>query len=222
MRQIEQIMDTPISSARRFAFRKIVRSAFPSAVRSVLGAGLLLAALLGALLAEQAADAGAQTTSTAAPSARPAVASDPAAPLKATLADFAWLEGKWRGDWGPRIAEQVWMAPKAGAMEGLFRVAEGQKTLVLEFVSLVERPDAIELHIRHFTPSLEPWEASSPAVLKLTAMDPKRSIFDNAVNGEPKRVIFHRLDADTYVAHSEIVPEKGQPEVIEIIYHRVK
>jgi hypothetical protein len=222
MRRIEQIMDTPISSARRLALRKIVRSAFPSAVRSALGAGLLLAALLGALPAEQAPDAGAQTTSASASSARPAVAPNSSAPLKATLADFAWLEGKWRGDWGPRIAEQVWMAPKAGAMEGLFRVAEGNKTLVLEFVSLVERPEAIELHIRHFTPSLDPWETSSPAVLKLTAMDAKRSIFENAVNGEPKRVIFRRLDADTYVAHSEIVPEKGQPEVIEIIYHRQK
>jgi Domain of unknown function (DUF6265) len=222
MPRTEPIMDTPILSARRLAFRKIVRSAYPSAVRSALAPGLLLAALLGALPAVQAPDASAQTASIAAPSARPAVSSDPAAPLKATIADFAWLEGKWRGDWGPRTAEQVWMAPKAGAMEGLFRVAEGNKTLVLEFVSLVERPDAIELHIRHFTPSLDPWETSSPAVLKLTAMDPKRSVFDNAVNGEPKRVIFHRLDADTYVAHSEVVPEKGQPEVIEIIYHRVK
>jgi len=114
------------------------------------------------------------------------------------------------------------MAPRAGAMEGLFRVAEGNKTLVLEFVSLVERPDAIELHLRHFTPSLDPWEASSPAVLKLTTMDAKRSVFDNALDGEPKRVIFRRLDADTYAAHSEIAPEKSQPEVIEIIYHRVK
>ncbi|MGC2420478.1 MAG: DUF6265 family protein [Candidatus Acidiferrales bacterium] len=222
MRQIKSIMDTPISSARRCASRKILRSAFPSAVRSALGAGLLLVALLGALPAEQAPDAGARTASTAAHSAGPAVASDSPAPLKATLADFAWLDGKWRGDWGPRLAEQVWTAPRAGAIEGLFRVAEGNKTLVVELVSLVEQPDTIELHLRHFTPSLEPWETSSPAVLKLTALDAKKAVFDNAVNGEPKRVIFRRLDADTYVAHSEIVPDKGEPEVIEIIYHRVK
>ncbi len=170
---------------------------------------LLLAMLLGVLPA-------------APPSAAPALASDSTRPAKSTIADFAWLEGKWRGDWGPRVAEQVWMAPRGDALQGLFRVAEGDKTLVLELVSLVEQPDGIEFHLRHFTPSLAPWEPSAPAVLQLTAVDAKKAVFENPLNGEPKRVLFRRLDADTYVWHSEIVPEKGDPEVVEIIYHRKK
>lgn len=188
----------------------------------ISSAWLLLAVLLGAVPTGQPAGAGARTSSAAPRSAASVLAADSVPSAQTTLADFAWLEGKWRGDWGPRVAEQVWMAPRAGVMEGLFRVAEGDKTLVVELVSLVEQPDGIEFHLRHFTPSLAPWEASAPAVLNLTAVDAKKAVFENPANGEPKRVIFRRLDADTYVSHSEIVPEKGEPEVVEIIYHRKK
>src|ERR1700690_1434733 len=30
----------------------------------------------------------------------------PSQPPKATLSEFSWLEGKWQGRWGPRVAEQ--------------------------------------------------------------------------------------------------------------------
>jgi hypothetical protein len=36
----------------------------------------------------------------------------------------------------------------------------------------------------------------------------------------PKRAIFTRIDADTFTARSELVPESGDPQVIEITYHR--
>jgi hypothetical protein len=42
------------------------------------------------------------------------------------------------------------------------------------------------------------------------------------VNGEPKRTIFTRSDADTYTARSEIEPANGEPQVIEITFHRQK
>ena len=79
--------------------------------------------------------------------------------------------------WGPRVAEQVWMAPKAGLMEGMFRLAEGEKTLVIELFIVSETPDGIELRIRHFTPSSMAWETSGPALLILTTIDPKNVRF---------------------------------------------
>src|ERR1700730_11513343 len=68
---------------------------------------------------------------------------------KPSLADFAWLEGRWRGNWGPRVAEQTWFAPKAGVMAGLFRLVEGDKTLVLELFTLVEKPEGTAFYFRH-------------------------------------------------------------------------
>ena len=139
-----------------------------------------------------------------------------------TLADFAWLEGRWQGNWGPRSAEQVWMSPKAGLMLGTFRLVEDDKTLVIELFTLIQKPDGIEFRFRHFTPELVAWEKSDPTLMTLESVDAKRAIFVNPVDGQPKRSVLTRIDPDTYVARSEIVPESGDTQVVEITYHRQK
>lgn len=171
--------------------------------------------------AQQSAGAGAQskTGSTARSDASPSPAPSQAVP-GSQLSEFAWLEGRWRGDWGPRVAEQVWMAPKAGMMLGDFRLIENDKALVVEFFTLVEKPGNINFYFRHFTPELVPWEKSEATLLKLVTADPKKSEFENPANGKPKRVVFSRTDADTYTWRSEIVPENGDPQIVEITYHR--
>jgi hypothetical protein len=185
------------------------------------GAALAFIASPPAGSAQQSAAAASQSK------AGSAVASDAAASLAPPqsapgpkLSDFAWLEGRWRGDWGPRVAEQVWTAPKAGMMLGDFRLIENDKVLVVEFFTLVEKPGGINFYFRHFTPELVPWEKSDATLLKLATADPKKSEFENPANGKPKRVVFTRLDADTYTWRSEIIPESGDPQTVEITYHR--
>jgi hypothetical protein len=138
------------------------------------------------------------------------------------LADFAWLEGHWQGNWGPRSAEQVWMSPKSGLMLGTFRLVEGDKTLVIELFTLIEKPDGIDFRFRHFTPELVAWEKSDPTLMTLESVDAMQAIFVNPVDGQPKRSVLTRIDPDTYVARSEIVPESGDMQVVEITYHRQK
>ena len=139
-----------------------------------------------------------------------------------TLADFAWLEGRWQGNWGPRSAEQVWMSPKAGLMLGTFRLVEDDKTLVIELFTLIQKPAGIEFRFRHFTPELVAWEKSDPTLMILESVDAKQAIFVNPVDGQPKRSVLTRTDPDTYVARSEIVPDNGEMQVVEITYHRQK
>jgi hypothetical protein len=170
--------------------------------------------------AQQPTGSGTQSASRATAMSHPTPS--PTHASKPTLTDFAWLEGRWRGDWGPRVAEQWWFAPKAGVMTGLFRLVEGDKTLVLELFTLVEKPEGIDFFFRHFTPELVPWEKSGATVLNLASLDANKVDFENAVDGQPKRAILIRVDADTYTARSEIVPETGDPQVIEITYHRQK
>ncbi len=141
---------------------------------------------------------------------------------KMTLADFAWLAGRWQGVWGTRLVQQVWMPARAGVMLGTFQLTENGKTLVLEVFTLVEKPDGIHFHIRHFTGSLAAWEKSDPAVLNLTSMDPKTAVFENSGEGQPRRTLWKRLDADTYVARSEIAGSQSAPQATEITYHRQK
>jgi len=189
----------------------------------VSSAILLFAALASPNWAQQPAGTGAQA-SAATPAPLPAVAPPSAtvAAPKAKLADLAWLEGRWRGNWGPRTAEQAWLAPKAGVMTGIFQLVENDKPLVIEVFTLVEKPDGIDFYLRHFTPELVPWENSGATLLQLSSLDPKKFDFVNPLNGLPKHTILLRLDADTYTSRSEIVPEKGEPQVTEITYYRQK
>lgn len=195
---------------------------FQFAVRNLLTLVILFRPpVLPLAFAQESAGAGSD------PNAKSAVASDqPArsAPVQklaaAKLADLGWLEGRWRGDWGPRIAEQVWMAPKAGLMLGVFRLIEGDKPLVIELFSMVQRPDGINFYFRHFTSELVPWEKSDATMLNLASMDGKKIDFENPASGMPQRSILTRIDADTYTSRSELVPQTGDTQVIEITYHR--
>ncbi len=176
---------------------------------------MIVALLLGALPGLLSPGVSAQHQA-----ARPAIAAAQAS--RPSLADFPWLEGTWRGEWGPRTAEQVWLAPQAGAALGIFRLVENDKTLVIELFTLVENSGGIDFNLRHFTPQLVPWEKSDATTLHLTNRGDTKFEFVNLVNGMPKRVILTRLDADTFVARSEIVPESGEIQVVEITYHRQK
>jgi Domain of unknown function (DUF6265) len=198
---------------------------------SLMLAASMLAIVPGAFSAQKRAGVGAHSPapSLATPSPTSVPDSETAqtpstanATPKATLADFAWLEGHWQGTWGPRVAEQSWTSPKAGTMLGTFRLVEDEKTLVLELFTLVEKPEAINFYIRHFTPALVPWEKTDATFLKLVDFDATKVLFENPVDGEPKHSVITRVDADTFVSRSEIIPEGGDLQVIEITYHRQK
>ncbi|MGD0963996.1 MAG: DUF6265 family protein [Candidatus Acidiferrales bacterium] len=156
------------------------------------------------------------------PSSANAPIHNPSRAPQPTLSDFAWLEGKWRGVWGPRIVEQIWTAPQGGQVLGLFRVIENDKTLVIELLSLSETPDSIALRLRHFTPALLPWEQSGFTTMKLVGLDTATAEFENPADGQPRREVFTRIDPDTYTSKSEIAPEAGAAHVTEIRYHRQK
>jgi hypothetical protein len=191
----------------------------------VLGALMLLGVHTEGAVGRQASGAGktgetATGASTNAPELAPDAIAGQSLGSKATLSDFAWLTGNWEGAWGPRIVEQTWMSPKAGEMLGIFRVLENDKTLVIELLSLLETPDGIEFRFRHFTPPLVAWEQAGPTALRLASLDSKTAVFENPATGQPKRGTLTRIDADTYVSRSEIIPEGNTAQVTEIQFHR--
>src|SRR5262245_42472098 len=76
----------------------------------------------------------------------------------ATLGDFAWLAGRWvgrlpaPGSDKQLTAEQQWMSPKNGTMQGFFRLTDNEKTIVIELFTIRETPDGIAFYFRHFSP----------------------------------------------------------------------
>jgi hypothetical protein len=146
----------------------------------------------------------------------------------ATLADFAWLAGRWEGKFSfpgsdkPLTAEQQWFAPSNGTILGMFRLNSDQKTVIIEFFTLRETPDGIFFYFRHFSPELVPQEKDDAYRLKLTKWDASRFQFDNTVQNNLKDAILTVVDSDHYISHGDITGSDGKPAVIEVAYHRVK
>lgn len=145
----------------------------------------------------------------------------------ATLADFAWLAGNWRGKLqGPRglVTEQYWAEPQAGVMMGMFRLsdpANAGRTVLLEFISFRETPEGVEMRMRHFDTALTPMEKEEPLRLLLASTDGTRFVFENPVNNVPKRSIVTRVGENGYTGRSEIIRDTGEVTLIETVWERV-
>lgn len=146
----------------------------------------------------------------------------------ATLADFAWLAGRWEGKLGPpgsdkqMTAEQEWMAPKNGKMQGFFRLTDNEKTIVIELFTIRETASGIVFYFRHFSPELKPLEEAEAYHLNLTKSDGNVFRFDNPVVNQLKDAILTHNTDDSYTSHGDLTGADGKPAVIEVTYHRLK
>lgn len=146
----------------------------------------------------------------------------------ATLADFAWLAGRWEGKLASpgsdkqMTAEQEWMAPKNSTMQGFFRLTDNEKTIVIELFTIRETASGIVLYFRHFSPELKPLEETEAYHLNLTKSDGNVFRFDNPVVNQLKDAILTHNADDSYTSHGDTTGADGKPASIEITYHRVK
>jgi len=143
-------------------------------------------------------------------------------PHHTTLGDFSWLAGRWEGQLGPMTAEQDWMAPKNGTMQGFFRLTDAEKTIVIELFTLRETPEGVAMYFRHFSTELKPWEEKEAYHLILAKSEGGAFRFDNPVVNQLKDAILTHRDADTYISHGDITDADGKSKAIEVTYHRVK
>jgi hypothetical protein len=109
----------------------MIRFARSAAFRSAVPA-LLLAAQLAA--AQAPAPPAAATRPPAAPAA--AAPSDP-------LAEFAWLEGCWRGTVNQREFREHWMPPRGGMLLGVSQTVMAGKTQGYEYLRIETRPEGV-------------------------------------------------------------------------------
>jgi len=124
-----------------------------SIARAALAA--LLALALGANVSAQMgtpgapADAAAATNAAAPAATPPAPTSDASPPATASpaasdpLAQFAWLEGCWRGDVNKREFREQWLPLRGGLMVGVSHTVMEGKTLDFEYLRLDPRADGV-------------------------------------------------------------------------------
>lgn len=79
----------------------------------------------------------------------------------ATIEDVAWLAGYWEGEgFGGRF-EDVWSAPSAGTMMGMFKVIQGGAPSFYELQLIVEREGSLAWLVKHFSDDFVGWEERS-------------------------------------------------------------
>ena len=145
----------------------------------------------------------------------------PGPATKASIADFAWIAGRWRGTFGTYTADAVYMEPEANSIGGVGQVYQPGKTLLVQLASLVQSADGITLYIRDFTPDLQLQETGAPITMKLTTVNGNSWEFDNTVLGQaPVRTVITRTGDDTFTSRSDAYDAQGRLSTVEIDYAR--
>lgn len=76
----------------------------------------------------------------------------------ASLEDASWLVGSWTGTGFGQRFEQVWNAPTADSMVGLFKLYGDDGVTFYEILLLVIEDGTLSLKVKHFNPDFSAWE----------------------------------------------------------------
>lgn len=117
--------------------------------------------VLAALLLSAPAYAGAQTRLT---EHTLTAEGDEGARPRASIADVAWLAGRWVGEGLGARAEVIWLPPAGGAMAGVFRLVPNGEVEFYELVTILEEDGSLTQRLKHFGPDLVGWEEKDESV----------------------------------------------------------
>jgi hypothetical protein len=76
----------------------------------------------------------------------------------AAIEDMSWLAGHWTGEDSGGLSEEIWSPPRNGAMMGMYRFLEKDKTVFYELMTIVQEKGSLVLRIKHFRSDLKGWE----------------------------------------------------------------
>lgn len=130
------------------------------------------------------------------PTTAPAVAPDAArATTASTLADFAWLAGRWVERGEGTVSEEHWQGVEGDCMLGTWRLVSRGAARVLELLQLRQEEAGVFMHLLHFDGGMVPWEGEeTPLRMTATAPEPGVAIFEGTgTDGEPVRITYRRV-----------------------------
>ncbi|HYD12399.1 MAG TPA: DUF6265 family protein [Allosphingosinicella sp.] len=104
----------------------------------------------------------------------------------ASVADLAWMSGRWESvSANGRWTEESWSAPRGGVMLGYSRSGAGQSLREFEFLRLQAGSDGIPAYLAQ--PGGRPATA-----FRLTAREGQSATFDNPQHDFPQRIRYVR------------------------------
>ena len=103
----------------------------------------------------------------------------PTTPLAADcLEKLNWMSGAWIEDTPLRRCEEIWSTVDAYTLMGMFRWISDDDVSFYEFMVIKVTDAGVELHVKHFHPSLVAWEEKERfQAFILTELQAHRSVF---------------------------------------------
>ncbi len=100
-------------------------------------------------------------------------------PLPAdSLDQLRWMNGAWVEDREARRCEEIWSTVDAHTLMGMFRWIADDEVSFYEFMVVNRTDSGVELHVKHFHPSLVAWEERQHyQAFVLTELGPTRAVF---------------------------------------------
>ncbi len=90
------------------------------------------------------------------------------AEITATLTDLRWMQGAWQGELGEQFVEEAWSKPTGGTMSTMVRLTTATAILMIELIAIREHDGTLILHLRQFTPDLQPVLAQDMPLAAIT------------------------------------------------------
>lgn len=114
----------------------------------------------------------------------------PTSPLAAdSLEKLNWMSGAWIEDAPLRRCEEIWSTVDAHTLMGMFRWISDDDVSFYEFMVIKVTDAGVELHVKHFHPSLVAWEEKDRfQAFILTELQPHRSVFAAVQDPEESEV----------------------------------
>ena len=113
---------------------------------------------------------------------------------RATLANVQWMSGGWGGALGPQQVEERWSEPKGGTMSTMVRLTTETETIMIELISIREVDDSLLLHLRQFSPALEPVLTQD---MPLASIGADHATFDGPAGGGIQGLAYRSMDASS-------------------------
>lgn len=179
---------------------------------------LFTAGVCASLLAVADAPKSAQSPGGVAPSATTAPAEPIAA--RATIADVAWMSGRWRDESKDGYTDECWGPPLDRTMVGYSRIGASSDRAVYEILLIEQTGETLTLWLRHFTGPLKSREVDAMRFVA-TRIAPNEITFDGTGGESSTRLTYRLGDAGELICVLEKARE-GKTRRFEFKLARVK
>jgi hypothetical protein len=129
------------------------------------------------------------------------------------VARLGWIEGRWVGEQDGVSMEELWTAPRGGALLGLHSDVKAGRLVSWEFLRIADSGEGLTYFA---SPRSAP-----PTPFKLVEIAERRAVFENRQHDFPQRILYW-LDTQGAL-HARIEgPQGGKTVSLEWVWTRVR